>query len=653
MYSVLIQNQKTIQQFQEYYPLFLEMFSKDKMGLCRWVESGHSVDTALPGLAELIEGKEEWRAIIVRYEDENDMSRFKSVPGNIYDFYESRKYASTENGRKKHLIEESPIPLVRLTQMLGEVPAPELDFEPQIISEDGKAPQRIFITRRSEKDDKAYQDLVRKYKFDGKKPDDIILITFVNIEQKREKNVAEDAWVTNVEINTSNFGRNNRYSSNTRFIQYPYLKEGRTRKNADTFNFWTCVMLLASNDIDPSSLQAFRLYNVHADMDKDSMARCFQDKYDELRGCRFYVENEIRDDIEKKLNEKHPEPGYRMSIPVKMDIPMDSNTSVDTSEFHITPRSAGGELKKWEGLSSVAEGSLEDIFRRQDRILDESAAIMRHSSSLTEEEVTPLNKYEQFDMDEELSRTFDEILKTQNRLSGTRNLSDERIGSMSASIREYIRGRVSSAAALEVGIGIILISVLMFGVAFAFPKNSNPDYAIGVLTVFATFGIILLLSEAVTLLLHRRELVSRIDKYNETLEENLNVLTSDLGIYSKFISNIVSFARGKSFLHILRHKTFDLEMEYDYLQRHLSEINLMMDKVSKWAEAYYVPVNQDRNIEGDYFIDIEVRPRYNKLYALEYNKEYEAPLNVSGDMVYSPVSFVERLVIKREELYEK
>ncbi len=653
MYSVLIQNQKTIHRFQEYYPLFLELITKSKVGLCRWVESGCTIDTALPGLTELIEGKEEWRAIIIRIEDENDMSRYKSVPGNIYDFYESRKMVTGENGKKKRPVEESPIPLVRLTQMLGEVPSPELDFEPKVIEEEGKTPKHIFVTKRSTKDDKAYKDLVKKYKFDGKRPDEIILITFVNVDRKQERDTAEESWTVNLEINTSEFCRNNRYSSNVRFLQYPYVNEGRTQRVADSLNFWTCVMLLASNDIDPSTLQAFRLYNIHVDIDKGEIGKCLQDKYDELIGCRVFVEREIRDDIERKMNEKHPLPEYRMDIPVRMEIPDDAEISVNPSEFNIAPRSISNDIDKWEGLSSAAEESLKSIFHRQDRLLDESAMLMRYSSQMPEGGITPLNKYEQLDMNAELSRIFDEILETQNRLSGTRNVDDEEIESLSGSIKELIKCRVTRPVALEVGAGLFLLALILFLPSLAFSNGDRSRYYMGVLICFLVSIGVLCLCEAVQLILHRKKLVSLVEMYNDSLEDNLNVLTSDLGIYSTFISNIVSFLRGKSFLNQLKQKKFDLEMEYDYLQRHLSEINLMIDKVCKWGEANYVPVQTDRNIEGDHVLDIGVRPRFNRLYTLEFNKEYHIPLNQFGNNIVSPFSYVERLVIDREELYEK
>ena len=45
-------------------------------------------------------------------------------------------------------------------------------------------------------------------------------------------------------------------------------------------------------------------------------------------------------------------------------------------------------------------------------------------------------------------------------------------------------------------------------------------------------------------------------------------------------------------------------------------------------------------------------PQYNPMYTFETGKEYQVPLNESGERVISPFGFVRKLEIIREELYE-
>ena len=78
MYSVVILNSPTSEAFAEYHPLFLEGLKNGNIGLCKWNEDGMTIDTALPELRELTDDKEDWRAIIVRFADEEPMAGFKS-----------------------------------------------------------------------------------------------------------------------------------------------------------------------------------------------------------------------------------------------------------------------------------------------------------------------------------------------------------------------------------------------------------------------------------------------------------------------------------------------------------------------------------------------------------------------------------------------
>ena len=86
MYSVIIQNRRTLDSFNQHYPLFLEALDAEEFGVCRWNEAGTALDTALPEISELVNDKEEWRAIIVHVENESNMAEFSCSKRNPFDF---------------------------------------------------------------------------------------------------------------------------------------------------------------------------------------------------------------------------------------------------------------------------------------------------------------------------------------------------------------------------------------------------------------------------------------------------------------------------------------------------------------------------------------------------------------------------------------
>lgn len=646
MYSVLIQNQKTIQIFEEYYPIFMETFQKDKIGICRWVESGTTIDMALPGLEELVADKEEWRAIILRVEDENEMSQFLSEPENPYDF--------KVNSEKSYQMNESPVPLIRLTQMLGGVPAPEVRFT-AVVEDDGHHTARtVFKSEKIEETDayEAYLRLSEKYEYDGRYPTELIILTMRSVKRRSGKDDTQTAWVNNQEDRSSDFWRRNHYPGVCRFLEYKYVKQGKNEKEADYLNFYLCVMMLATATIDPSSLQAYRLYNIRAEINRNAMLDIFQNKLDELTGCRYYVENEIRREFERKATEKNPAPDYKMDVLIDWRIPANMDAHVDTRAFKVVPTDVSNDEKRWKSLHTGAEYNLGMAYRDSERALDDSSFRMRQAAYIPDSQIKTIGKYEKQDMERELSGLFDNILSTQNSLSASRSDRYRKISEAAESVREVIIGRISSAGAAIIAIAIIMAVAVLSVTEILFLNKHKVGSIFGIIYWPVFLMIALIFTGAFIFIIQKLKLNKRIDKYNDALEDGVAVLTRDVKLFTNFATNIVSFSRGRSYLDRLRNKLVLQESEYEILNRHLDMINKTINKIERWAKAFYLPVGGNRAVEANYVLDVDVRPKDNAVYSLEYGREYDVPLNDTGKKIKSPVGFLDKLVIEREELFD-
>lgn len=203
-YSVIIQNAKTIEEFAKYQALFADALKSNRIGVCKWNESGTTVETALPELNSLTDDKEEWRAIIIRFIDDDCMAACQSVPQNPYDFL-----INQNNGDDVH---ENDVPLVRLTQMLGGIPTIEVDFEPEVITEEHMAPRIIYTPVVDKTKAEVRRELVRKYQFDGRLPSSIIIVSVR--ERNDDKDSEEDVdstWLSRRESESSEFWKRNQY----------------------------------------------------------------------------------------------------------------------------------------------------------------------------------------------------------------------------------------------------------------------------------------------------------------------------------------------------------------------------------------------------------------------------------------------------------
>lgn len=110
----------------------MDAITDESVGFCTWIQSGESIDTAIPELRELTDDKSEWSAVVVL--SENDLRELGSSPNtqNPFDF--------SQFGHDEDELNISTNNLIRLTHMLGGVPSPEKHFRSMTVEEEGKTP---------------------------------------------------------------------------------------------------------------------------------------------------------------------------------------------------------------------------------------------------------------------------------------------------------------------------------------------------------------------------------------------------------------------------------------------------------------------------------------------------------------------------------
>lgn len=646
MYSVLIQNQSTMESFHEFHPFFMEEILNNQIGVCRWIESGNSVDTALPELCEMTGDKEHWRAIIVRVTDETEMQATKADPNNPYDFNEE----NVSGG-----LSESSVPLIRLTHILGGVPSPPVEFVETEKVQENRVAQVVYKPVKDEAKEKAHEALEQKYKFNGKRPTEILLVTFHRKGHQTEAVKTEFVWTNFLELNSSEFWRRNNYPSACRFLKYDYEELGPIQRNADLFNFWMSVMLLAGNDINPSSLQGYRIYNIHTDFDREKMAHTFQAKVDMLVGTKSYIGMEIRRDQEEKasidetavMDFTHVE-----GLEINVDISRDTVLEVSDKEFGICGKTSGEEANKWEGMKGVAESNLDELYKRADRELEKGTDRMRLRQHIEDEDVKPINHFQEEDIRKELDGLFIQILNSQSELEGLTKQNREGLCKKAEAVKKNIVCRIVGTGARTILTVILIILALCCIPGIFIRLIKIGSVIIPSLLLTAGLAAFYAAAEFVVLKVQHVKFKRKINDYNEEMEniwEDLENCTRNL---TDFVRDVVSYSRGYDYLNILEHKNYTTGYIYDALQRHMKATNLFLEKLRRWSRAFYMDTNFNPETRDNFRIDIELSPQNNYLYTFENGKEYVVPLNETGEEVISPFEFVKKFNIDREELFD-
>lgn len=643
-YSVIIQSQKTLESFSQYQQLFADAIKSNKIGICKWIESGVTVDTALPELASLTDDKQEWRAIIVRYADNDCMAAFEAAPRNPYDFVINQHKTEWEG--------ESQIPLIRLAQMLGGVPPVEVEFRTEIIKEEHKAPRTVYVPVEDERREQAYRSLVRKYRFDGKPPSAILIVT-VRDSSYQEDGRLDREWTPHKESESSEFWRRNHFPSACRFMVYDFRAQGPIQKEADNFGFWYAIMLLSINEWDSSTIQAYRLYSLRTVMDRPAMSRAFQELADRLRDAKCCIERSIRKDVENGICEEEALPEYRVEVPVSVKRPKMDECLPAARSFRLLSSGAASDVARWSQQRRRAEETLDKSVRSAGRALDQTADKMRGSCAFTEDAVIPLNRYQEEDIRQELDGFYSTIVELQGKLPNEDAGRDEALQESAASVRGYLLGRVDKGAALFA----LVLAVILLGLTAVPAIVARAVNGIGsmpaIMAVLGGGALCALLAAAAALLFQKVKLNSLIKKYNQRLKRAFYQLTEQAGDYSTYMSGIGSHQRGSSYLDISTRKKSRSGAEHNQKYRHIMAINTLLGKLRKWSKAYrldvdYTSTRPDAQVD----VDVTVAPADNKAYAFDTQTPHPVAINNSGMDMESPYPFASRLEIVREELYD-
>lgn len=643
MFSVLIQNQKTIELFQEFHPLFLEAINRKEIGVCRWMEPGTTVDTALPELRKMIEDKEEWRAIIVRVIDEEDMSQYEYDNKNPFDF----KYYHDANLK----YQESPIPLVRLTNMLGEMPAPDIKYDAVTVLEENRSPKIVYRPRKSDEDEETYQQLLDKYDYDGKAPSEVILIS-VRKAQKEKKDSVEKAWMNYKEIESSSFWKQNRYSTFCRFIVYDIKRQGNIQYDADMFKFWSAVLMLAKNEIDTDELQAYRLYKVDINIDREILESKIQKAVNHLQGAQSSMRLMLQNENNKSLEQKQKLPNYKLEVPVVFDLPRFREMDVESRQFPLITNNINTDLKRWNEMRRDSEFKLKDVINRAEIALDESAERMRSLCSMDESEVSQLDKYQKRILDADLQKLYSLMQDLQKDLPDTQSTVNEEMRKNAVSVRESIMQRITGGQIKGVALIMVLLICLSVLPGLIIYTLDNVGQNTSIISCMILLLDLFVIPIVIMVFRQKKTIREKISGYNLAVNSAVRKVSENSGMYSDFLSSIVSHSRGKSYLHILKNKKFAMSDKYVAVDRHMRAIEKMIDILERWNKAFYLEVNFNQNYYEDNDFEIKVQPNKNKIYALEYGNEYKVPLNNSGQKVKTNFEFVKKMQLIREELYD-
>lgn len=643
MYSVIIQSNETADAFSAYKALFMDAESSGSIGFCTWEETGENIDDALPGIRELTDDKEEWRAIIVRLKSENNSDNDANYSQNPYDY-------ASDNIMENEL-DESRIPLIRLTHMLGGVPDAEKQFRSVLIEEENKAPRMVYQPVEDEERDEALKKLKQKYTFDGVMPSSILIITVRETSDAGNQDMCSGVFRSEAE--SSSFWKRNRYPSICRFLVFDIVRQGPVRREESMFRFWLTVLLLSINRIDSSALQAYRLYRADVSIDTELMEEVFQQTVNRLASVKAGIKSEIDRQMRGKSGTDRRLPDYRIDIPVVYEMPKDVKYTVKPQHFRMISDSPVKDVEVWNAQKANIEESLAGCIKEADRELDKTAGRMKQSCIYDEDMVEKLNSYQKEALTEETDLLYDNLIKLQGELPVSSFIKDDKAEKLSKKITSYMRGRITLKPVIYTFILIVLlvIYVQVPAVIKYIQGKDIPLVPIGVMSVIS-IGVIFLCG-IITLLQQKLALHSMIREFDKSMKNKFSRIQANVREYSRYLTALASYSRGRAYIEISDRKNKTIDDVRNMHHIHLDAIDLLLRRLETWGKAFHLNVDyRHPEVNEEIAVDVMIPPAESKWYCVEAGETHEVEINRSGIDIISPYAFISNFKLIREELYD-
>ena len=253
---------------------------------------------------------------------------------------------------------------------------------------------------------------------------------------------------------------------------------------------------------------------------------------------------------------------------------------------------------------------------------------MRDVCVFSEDEVVPLSKYQEEDLNQETDELYQNVIKIQGALPSVKFSDNDKMKNAAEELIEYLKGRVMfkpARIALLLATCLVLLTFIPSFIPAILEKKS--DYAV-LFIVFVVIMVVIICSSIFVLLVQKYRVNQLVKKYNQLIQNEYNKLSQSAGDYSAYMTNIASHSRGRSYYNHSTIMKKSTNTERYSKVKHIKAINILLGRLANWSKAYHLNVDFDsKRPEVSMEFDLSAAPIENKIYSFEVSKRYQVAIN--------------------------
>lgn len=696
MFTVLIAEKEHIDAIQQKNKLFFEPFLESKeLAFCYWNPNGQNLQDSVPGLLDAVGRRKDWRAVIINnctIESAKVRNPFDVVDNSMLDSLatpaqqpqEDESIEMWESAWKEYydtLITEKEIvyksalehSLQKLSTWLCFRPEDYIHNEVQekqdvhdwamekIGRDDMKPSVKLELLERDQyKRELRLKDSLRRTFVDEKYlnvnyPSEVYCIS----PRAAENNYFDpDAyWTIRQDSQYSKFADRNMYFDRMRFMVFDMLSSSHRDFRSDYIRFLASVLIFVSNPIPGSAMQSRRLYQLDVESNDDPLCTLVTSYDRKLANTYDVIDNEmekIRSEIPGELTDKAAEALFctPKDVAVLLDDSCDPEKVFAEKDYGLFFDSPEDEHHKWNRDYNTSKKALAYITKQQSRSVRKSVSQMHLFSEITDINISRLTPLQVDDIREYTNAAEDMMVS-----SIPSDLTDitaytKRMSKASEEVKKTISRRMTRKTGVilsAICLGLFLICFL----PFLFANNGTSQTVTTAIILSAISLGVLAIILLISLFIMRLSVVNAVKGYNNTAKEIINDIHSSMKQFSKYLSASCNVRRGHAVQNYAKKNLDEYTKSLRIRKKHQEDIRKRRAHLEENYSDYLADRSySDETMSRPYDYDFDQTTEYSYPVPFLAGDARQIEFISKGNFVTVPSSFVTRITVKMEGIYE-
>lgn len=486
------------------------------------------------------------------------------------------------------------------------------------------------------------------------KPKDVIAVSLRTADM--DNYIQSRKWMGHDELEYSRFSEYNLYSDAMKYVVMDIHEMGHKSYDYDMIQFLSFILIASQNEFPIGIVEKNKVYRVEVEDNAAKFKDILNGYDDKLRRTALY------------LKEKQQDTSVRRGISIdteRLIQLVETPVSVPLVTEH--PYTESMLMMKHDGIGFAKDCPTDEhqlvvnqykeirrnflSFLKQPRqALSQASEDMRTQNSIDDESALYLNQFQVEDVESSIFEAEDKIVTTKTADIYNNAKYQAEMEKSEKEIDDCIKTRMNKKTAVISG--LIALGTFFIGFIPLLMSSTNTlkswlfSLVVAISATCALFSV-----GVVSLWLMRRKLRKLFVKFNNTMRIMMSEVKYAMNSFALYLTNVCGFMRAQSVVNMRREKEKKEVITAKIYQKHIKDIESIRSDIRDAFGKIEYDINDDPEAEiyqfdftlpVDYTFDIPV---------IEQNDYYMEFLQ-EGNQIMTPVYYISRILLRREELYD-